>query len=1006
MPQVLAGQAAVPPEEGGFTKPLGLPPRLKWSLGLTAGAPVGHVRGNALFLAQLGLYKNIISTDMEALGVLFEGYVGATGARTDAGGRALLSSPFFCLGLGMDWDVHRNAPDILARIWLPIHRGGWAVRGGMLFLDYIPGRSHTLRLGLNIPLWPGEAGRTRPRLDHVILENRPVKPAAVSPDPPELKASLAALHEHGVWINRLALPYLDKPGPDNGPGVMQELAAIKARLAAQTGPFAGRGVDYETRAFHDALERALDAAAGPSAPGPGPSAGSRAAKVARDALLAEVLIPYNRLLGQAKRKDTTNPFAAQAADVFARWLVAESGIPHERFPALMHVFDQLLDVVEEARAFSAPRWADSKFMWLPLEYALLPEDHDTQAEIDGLLGRLAAAPLTEGNDLSYLLNDDFQTELVSTVNEARDYHILWVHDIAGRNPAGSPDRVACDLIVKGYLKALADRAEEYDRTGKIPTYLIFFDQHYFETNNGRGWMELLSSPLTFDPPDSLPAAMKAAIGLAQDRLRRVVDGSILLREQRRQHGEGWLNNFISVKAYITNPADPSFRSAEILPIIGVPDEIMRDHRKLVLFDVSEADPYAGRAIYTGMGVGELYANAYWEDRGLVVRGPDNLRLKRAAVELLASQGIAGEAVPYALRPLPLAPNYADLVKTHIDAVLAGGDRPARLLNVQNRTGFGQKDINPVKAGLYNLLPGDTVIAAPDSLWQNYVYAGLLVGASLRGVHAWIMAPALASAPTPQPGAMVRTRGMLSRLLIVRRVLGPEISRGGGDLRVGIYDPKSGVGDIPARFLAMSRTFDTVPFLKDIYKFYPSAAELVNDVAALLGGQTFRSKYEASAGARTQAKLHLKANLVISRAAFRILMGLPEWADYLRPYLFERARTVTGLSGALNAPLPSMEMEAVGRLLMRRFVEAVPPEEAQRMISYFLIGSANMDYRSMLMDGEAMVLVSGVQALSPLLDLAEIEGLSRWIETPADVDKLIPPPKSPLRWLCRWEKRAL
>ncbi len=42
------------------------------------------------------------------------------------------------------------------------------------------------------------------------------------------------------------------------------------------------------------------------------------------------------------------------------------------------------------------------------------------------------------------------------------------------------------------------------------------------------------------------------------------------------------------------------------------------------------------------------------------------------------------------------------------------------------------------------------------------------------------------------------------------------------------------------------------------------------------------------------------------------------------------------------------------------------------------------------DGNTMILTSGLTALSPLLDFAELEGLSRWVETQAELDSLLPP----------------
>jgi hypothetical protein len=54
-------------------------------------------------------------------------------------------------------------------------------------------------------------------------------------------------------------------------------------------------------------------------------------------------------------------------------------------------------------------------------------------------------------------------------------------------------------------------------------------------------------------------------------------------------------------------ADASFWSPQVVPLLGFPDDFIRDHRKIVFHDISEDDPYRGMAIYTGMGFGEHYA---------------------------------------------------------------------------------------------------------------------------------------------------------------------------------------------------------------------------------------------------------------------------------------------------------------------------------------------------------------------------------------------------------------
>jgi phosphatidylserine/phosphatidylglycerophosphate/cardiolipin synthase-like enzyme len=74
--------------------------------------------------------------------------------------------------------------------------------------------------------------------------------------------------------------------------------------------------------------------------------------------------------------------------------------------------------------------------------------------------------------------------------------------------------------------------------------------------------------------------------------------------------------------------------------------------------------------------------------------------------------------------------------------------------------------------------------------------------------------------------------------------------------------------------------------------------------------------------------------------------------------------------------------------------------------YLLIGSANEDYRSMLMDGEATVLLSGWSGVVGLIDFSLIVNLSVWIDDLEMLDALIPPPTPLQRTLARRVRFAL
>jgi hypothetical protein len=1003
----LAGQTPAPPWEGTFTHALGLPQHWKWHGGLAIGSLFSLSTYHGQTDLNFGFYREILMQDIQALGVLAEGSVGFRAGRYDAAGRMLLASPAFCVAVGVDWSSLEPRPQFLLRIWLPVKRGGLLLRGGQLYIDAIPQRNMTFRLGLSVPLWQRDVGTTRPPKNHVSLENLPIKPVAFDPGRAGMQEALARMRDHGRWINRLAIPFLDAKGPDAN-AIAAELIDIKARLAQHKGQGPGFGADREAYAFHDALEESfgLAAAVASASDEERREAGRRVAVTARDILFNTVLSEYDRLIGQEKRPDTTTAFAARADDVFARWLVLESGIAPERHAGLIFVFDQLLGVVESARADSARRWGNSRLVWLPLQYAFLPNQTNSQAELDRVIGRLVGAEMTDGNELTYILNDQFHWELMHSIEDATDYHVLWIHDFPGTNEKRQPDKMAFEQIARAYLPAMIKHLQDYDRTGRFPTYMIFLDQHYYEKRHSSAWMRFLSDPLEYRIRLSKAPAMERELAAAQVALRRAVADSRLLGEQIRQNGRRWLRNFISVKVSITNPADSSFRTRLIIPAIGIPDNLMRDHRKIVLYDITEDDPYKGEAIYTGMGVGEQYSTGYWEDRGMIVRGPDNLHLKRVARELLLSQGFTEDDIPYALRPQELPRYYAALVQDHIAQLTARGRRAARLLDVHNATGCGQKDVSAVRGALYSLLPAGTILTVPDSLWFNFVYGGLILGDALRGVNVWMIAPSLAAAPNPGAAEMTRTRTLLSRLLIARQALAEEMTAAGGTLRIGIYNPTVGVGDVPGRFLAMSRTFETVPFLKSVYNFTPEVAGLLTRTAEILKELKFEESFQGSREAKEKAKLHIKASFAISGSAFRKLIGRPEWKGFFHGYLHEQARLVTEQGAYKDPRLVSYAIESQAQELFRQYQSSLSPEEQAHSIVYFLIGTSNMDYRSMIFDGEAMILTSGLPALSPLLDFAELEGLSRWVETQTDIDSLIPPTKGAGKSVARLENLAL
>ena len=1005
-------QDTLPPAQGGYVHSLGLPSIYK----PYAAVGIGFYRTEGTHLAaqfRAGVFRDIGSPVTELIGWSLESYVGVRDVRLDYGARTFLLSHLLGIGAGVDYSVPEARASPLLTLALPVRRGGILGYGSDLRLEWLPGRGGSFNLAGTMPVGQPHRGKTRPARDFVSLLGEPPRPLAFTAPDPSLVDALARVREHAGWINRLTVPDLGGLAANPDQTAVDAVAPLRARIASQSPGFAdGHTVEAEIRAYHRELDRAFSIAVldRPMPPGGSVTLGVAAAARAKAILLERVLFPYNHLIGQPKRDDTTRGFGSHARGLFARWLTMASPIPPGRDAACLYVFQSLLDVVEQIRAANRKTWKDSRLVWLPLQLALLPEEYDEQQELDSLISHAVGHSITHGNRIWYVHNDRFQLELVKSIARAEDYHVLWIHDFRGLNDAGKPDRLSLLTATQAYLGALRDHLARYDSIGRLPVYMIFIDQHYFEKRKSRDLLRFLEDPLGRTPvlpPGSDSLALELAD--AQARLREAVAQSRLLQVERAHYGEQWLHRLVKVHVSVTNPADPSFRSPQILPLIGVPDDVIRDHRKVVLYDVSEADPYRGMAMYAGMGVGEHYVGPAWEDRAIMVQGPVALQLRDKARALLEVQGIRGGELPHVLRSRPKTPDYDRRVRAEIDSMDAWGGVATRAVELHNETGFGSKEISVAEATLINLLSPGGVWKVPDSLWLNQLLGSLLVGAALRGTRVLIIAPSRATAPGKAWPTLALAHDLLSRLVAVQRELAPEFVRGGGFLRVGIYNPGSGVDDLRDRARALRRSLSQTPFLHDLYAFDPAVYAVLDSSDAILGAAGDDSVR------RTVPMLHFKGFLYISREAWKRLISGPAMAFGLQQYLVQRTRQLRE-GPAVGEDVMADAMQLTGAGIINQLLDSLPLDEracprpqhcpGKRWVFFLQIGSPNQDYRSMSLDGEAAVLVSGWTSLYAMPDFVLLTGLTTWPDTQEELDRLLPPPTERQRAIAWWVRMLL
>jgi len=999
-------QDTLPPWEGGLTTSLGQPSRTRLYTGASFG--LDWRRDYSLgptVSAEFGVTRNLGNPVVGLLAASAEAYGGLRSTQPDGGLRALVQVPVLRLTFGTDYNIRDDRLGFMVGVTMALRRGGVFGGGSLLRAEWSSAPLGAARATVLIPVRQPWAGHTRPRADRVDV---PLHGSHALPPPVEaqgLEEALANVRAAAERMQHLIVPYLDRPGADPRAALAPLLAELRAPppLAGVTGP--GPQVDAVVRAYHAALVRAFSIAASGRwlAPESTTPEGTAAAARARESLLDHVLYPYDHLLGQWKTRTTLAGLTTYARGNFARDVVSLTTLSPDRETALLYVFERVLGTVEGLERTELARWGDSRTIWLPLQLGLRPEDHDTQAELDAIVEAVTGVRFTDGNRVWYVINEQFQTEVIRSIREAEDYHVLWIHDFSGRDDAGRPDAQSLRYVVDAYFSALVRRLREYDERRRMPVYLVFLDQHYYEQNQGRLWLDLLERPLGRVP--RLPAgseALAATIRARQVELREALGNSRLLQAEARQYGGGWLRNLVRVHVSVTNPADASFWSQQIVPVLGMPDNIMRDHRKIVFYDVSEDDPYRGLAMYTGMGIGQHYVGPTWEDRSVMVQGPAILSLKAQARRLLQSQGIAEDRMPYPLRPRPLAATYRAAVEAEITRGRGAGTGDQRAAELHNGTGFQEKQVSVARAALYSLMPPGSVVKVPDSLWGSALFAALLTGSALRGCRVLFVAPSLASAPSSGWPSMGVAHDLFARLIVLQQELGPELELAGGMLKTGIYNPGVGVQDVAGRFSGAYRNARRTPFLRRLFPVHP----LVDTLLAH-AGEVLRTPADTNAPAvqprRVMPKLHLKANFFASREGWDSLLARPEVAQVLEAYVGQLLRTDPERSDVRQS---AAALAAASEHLVSAFRSSLSPGDRERLVYFLLIGSANEDYRSMIMDGEASVLLSGWSGVVGLIDFSLIVNLSVWIDDLEMLDALLPPPSPFQRGVARRIRPAL
>jgi phosphatidylserine/phosphatidylglycerophosphate/cardiolipin synthase-like enzyme len=907
--------------------------------------------------------SNAFNPVLGIVGATVEGY-GSIGRPGDAGIRTLLTSRMLATSVGADWDIRNRTVDAVVSWQSALRRGGLLGHGSMLRVDWLPQRDHILRVGVSAPVSQPLAGRTRPHATTVTL-----------PVPPQ-----------GTLRATTLTPESQQHARD-----IEDASRTIVAYANLFGERAVRAV--QASAYRDAMERSRTALEQlfQSAP---------AARRARVAVLERLLIPVDSVFGRVKGVDIGVLAAGATAD-FDRWVRDSSGLTGNSAASARIAFNAWLEAVGVPLRSIVTRQRDSRLIWFPLDLALTLDDFDEQAEVDSLIGRVVGRSFTDRNALAYLRGMDLPLEIARSIYAAREYHVLWTHEFMGRDWfTRAVDNVGYEMVADAYLPALTEAVKRYDSTGVIPAYMILHDQYYYEVSDGRLWLTILDDPLNASMRiRGDDGTRERHLTDRQRELRAAVAGSARLQRDARASGDAqrWLRNVIRVNVNVGNQSDFSFRSRHIIPGIPfAPDNLMRDHRKLVMYDVNEADPDRGALFVMGVGIGEMYANASWEDRGFRIRGPATLEARAALRRTLLRNGFSAKDIP-----LPLCAVASQHAQEH---AANAGNFMGRVLQVHNEVGFGDKKSSVARATLYNLAQPGSVVIVPDQLWLSETWAGMLAGAAARGARVHIIAPALANAPVPDAPPMALAHDVLLRLLELRDQLALQIRTAGGDLRVGLYAARATATDARGRLREVREGLARSPWIRELIPFDDKTLAAMNRVDRdVADGQSAT----AARDDHRPPQPHRKTQLVARPGAIAAFVRQPYWDDMLADAMRIQSQQTARFADQLSYTAPPEDTAAVRRAdeTMRGYEASIPEADRKHVSFYFMEGSHNMDQRGLMSDGEAMLIISGPQAAG-LVDLFYMMARTTWIERETELNRLLPPRSALMHWLARRIRAAL
>jgi hypothetical protein len=212
-----------------------------------------------------------------------------------------------------------------------------------------------------------------------------------------------------------------------------------------------------------------------------------------------------------------------------------------------------------------------------------------------------------------------------------------------------------------------------------------------------------------------------------------------------------------------------------------------------------------------------------------------------------------------------------------------------------------------------------------------------------------------------------------------------------------------VGDLGATIKEILANYDKYPFLKAEYPFtlqFYGALQAMADSLARVDSRSNQLVQDEVARATT---IHRKTQFFGTRAALNRIARSPAAVGFLREYIAQLSAPYTD-SVTFRPVQDRPELEVYRGI--SSVAKELPADVRGREVTYLTVGSLNKDYRSAVLDGETVYVLSGDWSLIGWPDFFAEWGYVTWVSSPEELEPYMPPGSNTQRWLGRRLRRII